>query len=113
MKNIILIAIVCLGGFQAWQKYVNLPEPIFSEPYVVVYGRDACSITRQMISALQDEGVNYHYFIIDEADVTRFIHDRMQASGISTRRYDLPVVDVNGDISVRPKLKDVLSEYRS
>ena len=64
-----------------------------------------------MISGLESEGINYHYFIIDDKNVASELHARMESSGISTRRYNLPVVDVNGDISVRPKLKQILSEY--
>ncbi len=111
MKNIIIIAIVFFGGFQMWERYGNSPVPIFDEPYVAVYGRNSCGFTKRMISGLESEGINYHYFIIDDKSIASDLHSRMESVGISTRRYNLPVVDVNGDISVRPKLKDVLSDF--
>ena len=40
------------------------------------------------------------------------LHSRMQASGISTARYDLPVIDVNGQLMVRPELDVVLGRYK-
>mgnify|MGYP000208562918 CR=1 FL=1 len=111
MKNILVLAIVFFGCFQMWERYANSPEPIYDEPYVAVYGRDSCSFTKRMISSLKSKGVNYHYFIVDDKSVASELHTRMESAGLSTRRYNLPVVDVNGDILVRPTLSEVLSEY--
>lgn len=63
------------------------------------------------MSDLSGEGVDFKYFKIDDKTSGDFIHDRMSASGISTRRYNLPVIDVNGEILVRPELFDVISRY--
>lgn len=111
MKNLVIIIVASFACFQLWEKYRYSPDPIFDVPYVAVYGRNSCGFTKQMISGLESKGVNYHYFIVDDKNVSNELHSRMESSGISTRRYNLPVVDVNGDISVRPKLTDVLDEY--
>jgi hypothetical protein len=66
-----------------------------------------------MRSELNSAGIKYHYFSVDDNDAADELHLRMKASGISTRRYNLPVVDVNGDISIRPKAKYVLRDFTS
>jgi len=111
MKNLIIFAILGFGIFQMWEKYGSTASPIYDESYVAVYGRNTCGFTKKMLSDLEAAGVNYHYFIVDNKRVAKDLHIRMESVGISTRRYNLPVVDVNGDISVRPEIRKVLSEY--
>ena len=104
---------MAFGSFQLWQKYSSstVIAPSFAEPYVAVYGRNSCGFTKQMLSSLERAGVNFHYFIVDDRQVASNLHARMEASGISTRRYNLPVVDVNGYIDLRPDFQTVLAEY--
>ncbi|MFL0800149.1 MAG: glutaredoxin [Agarilytica sp.] len=111
MKNLILIAIIAFGGFQAWKKFGGSLPPMYDEPYIAVYGRDSCGYTNKMLSELQQSGANYHYFVVDDQSIADTLHTRMESSGISTRRYNLPVIDVNGRMSVRPEFQDVISEY--
>ncbi len=111
MKNLILLAVVIFAGLQVWEKFSVIRQPIYDEPYVAVYGRDSCSITSKMISDLKASGVNYHYFIVDNQDIADGLHSRMTTAGISTRRYNLPVVDTNGVLEVRPQFQDVYAKY--
>jgi hypothetical protein len=115
MKKIIMLAIIGFGVFQAWGKY--WPEssvvPIFTEPYVAVYGRDSCSVTQNMLKDLKSSNINYHYFEVDNKSVADKLHKRMSDVGISTRKYNLPVVDVNGQLSVRPKFVKVSNDYET
>jgi glutaredoxin len=111
MKNLILLAVFGFGAFQMWEKFRSSAQPIYDESYVAVYGRNSCGFTRKFLSELEASGVNYHYFSVDDQSVANTLHSRMESSGISTRRYNLPVIDVNGDISVRPEFRKVLSEY--
>lgn len=41
--------------------------------------------------------------------VTNSLHIRMERAGISTQRYNLPVVDVSGQIDVRPTTETIVS----
>lgn len=91
--------------------YDGLP-PKFDGPYVSVYGRVSCGVTKRMMKDLDSAGVTYRYFSVDDKESADDLHARMKASGISTRQYNLPVVDVGGDISVRPKSKEVLKNMR-
>jgi hypothetical protein len=60
-----------------------------------------------MVKDLQQSQVNYRYFNVDDNLVAEQLHQRMQQAGISTKRYNLTVFDVNGDLSVRPKFSQV------
>ena len=111
MKNILLLALIIFGSIQLWEKAQNQNAPLYDEPYVAVYGRNSCGFTTSILSKLSSSGVNYHYFIIDDQSTANELHTRMEAAGISTRRYNLPVVDTNGSIRVRPEFQDVLTKY--
>lgn len=111
MKNIIILAIFAFGAFQLWTKWGNSVTPSFDEPYIAVYGRNACGVTQRMLKDLSAANIQYHYYSVDDQQVADDLHARMESSGISTRRYNLPVVDVSGDISVRPASNRVIAEY--
>ena len=115
MKKIIMLAIIGFGMFQAWGKYGHgsYTVPIFTEPYVAVYGRNSCGWTKKMLKDLKSSNINYHYFEVDDKSVADNLHKRMDDVGISTRRYNLPVIDVNGQISVRPKFAKVSNDFHA
>lgn len=115
MTRIVLLTAMALGLYQAWQQFGPRPDvtPLFESSYVAVYGRKACGWTQQMRDRLQAAGVKYHYFSVDDIDAADQLHARMQASGLSTSRYNLPVVDVSGTLSIRPEPEKVIRDYRS
>jgi len=113
VKNVLLIAFLAFAGYQGWGLVQsNAPiEPLSDESYVIVYGRDSCGWTRQAVETLAQSSVNYKYYKVDEKEVADHLHGRMRDANIPTHRYNLPVVDVNGAISVRPNMDDVLLSY--
>lgn len=113
MKRLLVMIIIGLAAYQGWQKISTWSgiEPLYAESYVVVYGRDSCGWTQQMIRNLKAAQIKYSYRIVDDQQTADVLHTRMQQSGISVRRYNLPVVDVNGKLSVRPDYNDVISQY--
>lgn len=113
MKNLVILALVIFGAVQLWEKYGGQSQPIYDQPYVAVYGRNSCGFTKKMLADLKASGIDYHYFIVDDRDTADTLHARMQAAGISTRRYNLPVVDTNGIIEVRPGIEDVVARYHA
>jgi glutaredoxin len=116
MKKIFLLVIVGLAGYQIWGQYSYLlskPEPLYDQAYVVVYGRDSCGFTQQTLKQLKRSGIPFEYENVDDQTVADLLHDRMEKSGISTRRYNLPVVDVNNHLSIRPDSREVVQEYRA
>ncbi len=105
MKLLLVLAIVW-AVYVGWSKLPSLlstgPEPLEGSPYVTVYGRDRCGITKRMLSDLGQSGIPYTYKLIDDPAVEKELEPRMKQAGLSTRRYGLPVVDVYGEIMIRP-----------
>ena len=79
-----------------------------SGKYVAVYGRDSCSVTKQTLSYMSQNGIEYTYQNIDDQDIADRLHNKMKSQGISTKKYNLPVVDFNGELSVRPNKTEIL-----
>lgn len=115
MTRMVFLIAMALGLYQAWQEFGPRPEvtPLYESSYVAVYGRQTCGWTQQMRDRLQAAGVKYHYFSVDDTQAADQLHGRMQASGLSTRQYNLPVVDVSGKLSIRPEPENVIRDYRS
>ncbi|MFT7468783.1 MAG: hypothetical protein ACI8PP_002031 [Candidatus Pseudothioglobus sp.] len=116
MKNLILMAVLAYGGYEAWQRFGAEPpsaypqaltEPLFDSPYVAVYGRDSCGLTQNLLKKLKASNIEHHYYRIDEKPIADRLHATMIDQNMDVRGYDLPVVDVSGDLSVRPSLKDI------
>lgn len=105
-----------MAAYQGWGKYsqyITKPEPLYNEPYVVVYGRNSCGFTQQTLRDLKQSGIPFEYKIVDDKSVADILHSRMKNSGISTRRYNLPVIDVNNNISIRPGSNEIINDYKS
>ncbi|MCH6483266.1 hypothetical protein MMG85_06760 [Pseudoxanthomonas sp. LH2527] len=70
---------------------------------VVVYGRDGCGYTRQMLASLQGRNIPVTYVDIDRPGASQAFHDRFDGSGLADHRgYALPVVEVDGEVHARP-----------
>lgn len=114
MKYILVLVVIIGAGYQGWNKvspYFMRPEPLYDEPYVVVYGRNACGHTQRTLKDLKKAGIPFDYQIVDDRSVASMLHSRMESSGIDTRRYNLPVVDVNNNFSIRPASSSILEAY--
>ncbi len=114
VKLLPLIAVIA-AAFYGWGELPSSfsmgPEPLRDSPYVTVYGRDACGITKRMLKDLSRAGIPYTYKIADDPAVKEELHPRMKAAHLNTRKYGLPVVDVNGEMMMRPKSKVVAQKY--
>ena len=112
MNKLILIAALAIGMHQLWQWHqASRPMQEMSAPYVVVYGRDSCGHTSKLRRYLAERGIPFAYRVVDDKPVADDLHERMNRAGISTRRYNLPVVDVSGVLSVRPEPDGVVRDY--
>lgn len=112
MKYIVIL-LVLFGFYQYVYKpsSVAIPSNIkvsSTGHYVAVYGRDSCSVTKQTLSIMAKNGIKYTYLNIDDKEIESSLHEQMQSQGISTRRYNLPVVDFSGELSVRPNKTKIL-----
>ncbi|UUY07324.1 glutaredoxin [Pseudomonas sp. J452] len=114
MKRLVLCLIVMVGLYQGWQTFRPHDSTLAyssGSPYVVVYGRDSCGFTSQMRSGLTRENIEFDYRIVDDGAVADGLHQKMESLGISTQLYDLPVVEVNGRLLVRPDISLVVRAY--
>ena len=115
MQKLLVITIIIILSYQGWIKYSAAAQkslPLYEDPYIVVYGRNTCGFTQQTIKDLTLAGIPFEYQNIDEKPVADLLHSRMRSSGINTRRYNLPVVDVSNEISIRPKSEVVIKGYK-
>lgn len=116
MKFLFAIALVGIVGYASIGKFSEWvgggPEPLHDSSYVVVYGRDTCGITNRMLAALDRSGVPYEYKRVGDPQVADELHPRMEAAGLSTRRYGLPVVDINAEMIIRPDPNAVAEKYQ-
>lgn len=110
MRNIIILLMIVGCGYLLYGQYAK-PTIVAGEPYIEVYGRDRCSITTSMRKFLDNKGIPYQYYSIDNRKNADNLHAKMRLAGISTRSYYLPVVDINGKILVRPTRDIVQSLY--
>ena len=114
MRILFFLSVIVFSGYFGWNNYSYLldpPKPLYEEPYVVVYGRNSCAHTKQAIKDLEDAGIPFEYESVDNKNIADQLHSRMRKSGIDTRRYDLPVIDVSNEISVRPNSDSIIRAY--
>lgn len=114
MKNLALVMIATAALYALWNmnsaaRISGIDTP--AGQYVFVYGRDGCGYTRRMRSQLDSAGIRYSYKTIDDRSVADSLHKKMRSAGVNTRRYNLPVVEVNAYILVRPDIGDVIDLY--
>lgn len=120
MKKILALLIIISAGYQGGQiishtlsnKEVQVNnEPLINEPYVVVYGRNSCGLTQQTMKDLKAADIPFKYQLIDDKPVSDMVHARMESSGLNTRRYMLPIVEVNNQLYVSPKTSLIIDAY--
>ncbi|THT95973.1 hypothetical protein E9531_16900 [Lampropedia puyangensis] len=112
-KNLLIIAIVAVVGYQAWGwVQTKRVPPLHDQAYLVVYGRDSCGFTQQTLKDLRAAGIPHQYQSVDDRQVANVLHTRMKQHGISTKRYDLPVVDLNNAFSIRPDNSQLVAQAR-
>lgn len=114
MKNIFIGILIIAAGAGAYYfaRSRSQLEPLYPPPYVAVYGREACGYTqkyRQDISALSMRSYSKD---IDDPATADVLHSRMEKAGLDTSRYELPVLDVNGKIFIRPPMDQVVKAYQ-
>lgn len=114
MKIILVLLVLVGAGYQGWNTFSSFfikATPLYDEPYIVVYGRNSCGHTQKALKELKKAGVLFEYQIVDDKSVADLLHSRMERSGIDTRRYNLPVIDVSNNLTIRPTTQSILEAY--
>ena len=114
MNQWLLAALVSIGLFFGYQHYQDSQiDPLYRSPYLVVYGRDSCGCTQQTRRKLKAVSVSFEFQNVDDQQVVKQLHARMDSSGINTRRYLLPVVDLNNHFETRPDNAELITDARA
>ena len=114
MARLLVVAFFAICGYVGWQKLKPLPplEALYEKPYVVVYGRDSCGLTKHMRQSLERAGIPFQYEVIDQREVAELVWARMKQSRIDTSSYMLPVVDVNAKLYLEADPAEIVAAYR-
>lgn len=81
-------------------------------PYVAVFGRESCGYTQEMLRNLEQAGIEHRFISVDDPALSGPMHERMLQKGLDTSYYLLPVVEVGGNMSIRPEYSQVSARYR-
>ncbi len=107
---VLALALAATGGIG--NPDVPATGPLYDVPYVVVYGRQSCSLTRKMMEGLDQNGIPYILESIDDYWLkVNELYPRMKAAGIYEGTIRLPVVDVSGELMIRPSISTVVEKY--
>ena len=115
MKKLIILIVIIICGYYFWNNYIHKSsklEPLYDKSYIVVYGRDSCGWTQKYLKELGDMHIYYVYKSVDDNNVATELHQRMGKAGLDTSYYNLPVIDVNANILIRPEMKKVFDAYK-
>lgn len=107
----LLIAGFCLNAGCSTSGKFYPGTPIQPLPYIIVYGRENCSACTTFSRKLSDSKIRYTYSDMSNESVRTEVHARMKKAGLNTKKFQAPVVDVNGSLAIRPNLHAVLERY--
>lgn len=127
MNKALAVVFVALGCYLAVHQYhINIPiisklipgmappppfGPLYQKPYIIVYGRDSCGFTKAMRDNLTERKIPFVYKTVDDDASGDELLARMNSAGMQTDNFDLPVVDVNAELLVRPAADVVVRKY--
>jgi glutaredoxin len=115
MAKIFILIIIISCGFYFWKHHNSEPQklsPLYEGSYIVVYGRDACGWTTKYRRDLENLNIDYVYKSVDDASAANELEQRMEKAGLDISHYNLPVIDVNANILIRPEMKIILDIYK-
>ncbi len=114
MKNFIYIIVGVIICYLGYQHFIgNKVEPLSEEPYVLLYGKTTCGWCQKMEKDLDAHDIPYTFQDLKIKAVNDELHPRMKKAGLDTRRYNLPVIDVNGEFLIRPDIDKVAEVYNA
>lgn len=109
-RRTLLACVVLAAGVIASCKPAA-QSPLYDEAYIVLYGRPECSACKDYQKDLDDARISYAFKNIDDTNVQQELYSRMNKAGLNTSYFELPVIDVNGKIAIRPELREVIKDF--
>ncbi|WP_434777201.1 hypothetical protein [Neisseria sp. Ec49-e6-T10] len=138
MKNLSMLCVVCTvvltGGCANEQVNSSINQKVYeflvfggktptfsqdqgkinsanNDPYMIVYGKDSCGLTRRMIDQLNHKNIPYVYKSTDIRQYSNEMYNKMRLARLNTSSFMLPVVEVNRYMLVSPDAPKVLQLY--
>lgn len=112
MKRFICVCVIALFGIFSYEaSYARTIKPILNKPYIAVYGRPECQVTNSYLRELQKPGVNCVFINVDKGTNGKELIGRMEEAGFDTDYFNLPVIDVSGNLSIRMPYVEVWKLY--
>ncbi len=112
MKYILVIALI-YGGYNWYTKYqLNSFEPVLGAEVVKIYGTNSCKYTRETLAFLDSKGIEYQYRDVKNSEIYAEMRLRMEQEGFKTNRYEIPTLDIGGNIFVDPSNEKIMREYQ-
>ena len=113
MSKLLLVVIMTVVSYLGYQHFTgNRLEPLYEEPYVILYGDPTCGWCQKMENDLNERDIPYVYENINEQNVKTEVLPRMKAAGLNTMNYSYPIMDVNGRLFMRPDIETVVNAYK-
>jgi hypothetical protein len=95
------------------QSELSKLAPLYSGSYIIVYGRDSCGWTQKYRKDFENMNIHYVYKSVDNKNVGDELYPRMKKAGLDVSSINLPVIDVNAHILIRPEMKKILDIYKT
>ena len=115
MKKLLVLLVLAVGGYFLYQHVQGNSEkslePLYDEPYVVVYGQKQCKWTQRCLRELKEQGMATIFEDIDRQEVKMEIFPRVDAAGHKRNQIVIPIIDVNGHILVGYELDKIRKFY--
>jgi len=109
MKNIFILVIVGIIGYFVWNSFSDSKrqlEPITQLPYIYYYSHSNTGLIPDILTnQLEVMQIKYVYKNIKKEENLKELMRRMEDAGMSTKRFDTPIVDVNGYLIKSPEVK--------
>ncbi|MBI3565867.1 MAG: hypothetical protein HY079_11765 [Elusimicrobia bacterium] len=108
---VVMLGAVAYANRQAIRRALFPLQPLYRKPYVVVYGKDECGYCQATKKDLSERGIPFVWKRLGDGGVGDELIPRMNRAGLETGYFDLPVVDVNAEIMVRPETQVIVARY--
>ena len=92
-------------------RFSSLKEANYSKPYIHVFGRNSCGYTTALLKKLNQADIAYQYFNFDENHVLDYVFRLRDSAGYTGDYTDIPVVDFNRKVMIRPNAQSLISSF--
>lgn len=107
----VIIFFLSESGTTGTSRFSSLNKANYDEPYIHVFGRNSCGYTTALLKKLNQANVAYQYFNFDENEVLDYVFRLRDSAGYRGDYTDIPVVDFNRKVIIRPNAESLISSF--